>query len=122
MYIYISLWITVSIDINSLGTPPINTINRLTFQARLLHNQEGANADKGGFRKISSRAFFKTYRSVVFTSSWLWSNRAWKVNLLIGGVPRLSIVSTYTLNVYIVVTPAVWKINKLETKMSCEAF
>ena len=37
----------------SLGTPP-----RLTFQARLL-NQEGANAEKGGFRKISSRAFFR---------------------------------------------------------------
>ena len=38
----------------SLGTPP-----RLTFQARLLHNQEGANVEKGGFRKISSRAFFR---------------------------------------------------------------
>ena len=38
----------------SLGTPP-----RLTFQVRLLHNQEGANAEKGGFRKISSRAFFR---------------------------------------------------------------
>ena len=35
----------------SLGTPP-----RLTFQARLLHNQEGANAGKGGSRKILSRA------------------------------------------------------------------
>ena len=38
----------------SLGTHP-----RLIFQARLLHNQEGANAEKGGFRKISSRAFFR---------------------------------------------------------------
>ena len=38
----------------SLGTTP-----RLTFQARLLHNQEDANAEKGGFRKISSRAFFR---------------------------------------------------------------
>ena len=38
----------------SLGTPP-----RVTFQARLLHNQEGANAEKGGFRKTSSRAFFR---------------------------------------------------------------
>ena len=37
----------------SLGTLP-----RLTFQARLLHNQEGANAEKGGFQKISSRGFF----------------------------------------------------------------
>ena len=36
-----------------LGTPP-----RLTFQARLLHNQEGANAEKGGYRKVSSKAFF----------------------------------------------------------------
>ena len=41
-------------EYRSLGTPP-----RLTFQARLLHNQEGANAEKGGFRKISSRAFFR---------------------------------------------------------------
>ena len=38
----------------SLGTPP-----RLTFQARLLHNREGANAEEGGFRKISSRALFR---------------------------------------------------------------
>ena len=38
----------------SLGTPP-----RLTFKARLLHNQEGANVEMGGFRKISSRAFFR---------------------------------------------------------------
>ena len=38
----------------SLGTPP-----RLTFQTRLLHNQEGVNAEKGGFRKILSRAFFR---------------------------------------------------------------
>ena len=50
--------VPVHVDIyrkhRSLGTPP-----RLTFQARLLHNQEGANAEKGGFRKISSRAFFR---------------------------------------------------------------
>ena len=32
--------------INSLGTPP-----RLTFQARLLHNQEGANAEKAVFER-----------------------------------------------------------------------
>ena len=54
--------VTSSPGINSLGTPPINTINtinRLTFQARLLHNQEGANAEKDGYRKISSRAFFR---------------------------------------------------------------
>ena len=38
----------------SLATP-----SRLTFQARLLHNQESDNAEKGGFRKISSRAFFR---------------------------------------------------------------
>ena len=38
----------------SLGTHP-----RLTFQTRLLHNQEGVNAEKGGFRKTSSRAFFR---------------------------------------------------------------
>ena len=44
----------------SLGTPP-----RLTFQARLLHNQEGANnAEKGGFRKISSRAFLDVLAGV----------------------------------------------------------
>ena len=46
--------IAVSMGMNSLGTP-----SRLTFQARLLHNQEGANAEKGCFRKISSRAFFR---------------------------------------------------------------
>ena len=38
----------------SLGTPP-----RPTFQARLLHNQEGINAERGGFRKVASRAFFR---------------------------------------------------------------
>ena len=38
----------------SLDTPP-----RLTSQARLLHNLEGTNAEKGGSRKISSRAFFR---------------------------------------------------------------
>ena len=37
----------------SRGTPPT-----LTFQARLLHNEEGDNAEKGGFQKILSRAFF----------------------------------------------------------------
>ena len=48
----------------NLGTPP-----RLTFQARLLHNQEGANAEKGGFRTISSRAFFRHVLLVVEQSS-----------------------------------------------------
>ena len=37
----------------------LDTPRRLTFQARLLHNQEGPNVEKGGFRKISSRAFFR---------------------------------------------------------------
>ena len=38
----------------SLRTPPT-----LAFQAQLLHNQEGVIAEKGGFRKISSRAFLR---------------------------------------------------------------
>ena len=38
----------------SLGTPP-----KLTFQARLLNNQKRADGEKGSFRKISSRAFFR---------------------------------------------------------------
>ena len=70
----------------SLGTP-----TRLTFQARLLHNQEGDNAEKGGFPKRavferSRRQLFWAYGSM-FASFWLWSNRAWKVSL--GGMPRL---------------------------------
>ena len=41
--------------VSSLGTSP-----RLTFQARLLHNnQEGVSVEKNGFRKISSRVFFR---------------------------------------------------------------
>ena len=47
-------WLFKYLKYRSLGTPP-----RLTFQARLLHNQENANAEKSGFRKISSKAFFK---------------------------------------------------------------
>ena len=43
----------VTVSIGVLAPP-----SRPTFQARLLHNQEGANAEKGDFRKISSRAFF----------------------------------------------------------------
>ena len=61
----------------SLGTPP-----RRTFQARLLHNQEGANAEKGGFRKISSRAFFRrvsigVYIFLVVEQSILESQSRW---------------------------------------------
>ena len=47
----LNLVLTVSI---CLGTPP-----RLTFQARLLHNHVGANAENGSFRNILSRAFFR---------------------------------------------------------------
>ena len=60
----------------SLGTHP-----RLTFQAQLLHNQEGVNAEKGGFRKISSRAFFgRTGRCY---SSWYGIPRTLRHNLII---------------------------------------
>ena len=44
----------VSSEYRSLGAPP-----RLAFQARIFHNPEGVNAEKGGFRKISSRYFFR---------------------------------------------------------------
>ena len=44
--------ITVRIVINSLGTPP-----RLTFQARLLHNQKDVNIDQYVERKLSTRSF-----------------------------------------------------------------
>ena len=55
LYIHIYIYICSEYrKYRSLGTPPT-----LTFQARLLHNQEGANAEKGGFREISSRAFFR---------------------------------------------------------------
>ena len=65
----------------SLGTPP-----RLTSPARLLHNPRGYQRRKGRFSKDLVDSFLQTYRSV-FTSSWWWSNRAWKVSL--AGVPRL---------------------------------
>ena len=55
--VFVWLMNTVSIGINSLGTPP-----RLTFQARLLHNQEGANAKRAVFersrRELSSDVSF----------------------------------------------------------------
>ena len=71
----------------SLRTPP-----RLTFQARLLHNQEGANAEKGGFRKISSRAFFRRIGRCSHPLGY--SNRARKVSL--GGCAETPILTVET--------------------------
>ena len=64
---------TESRKCRSLGTPP----PRLTFQGAIApHNQKGAiSAEKGDFRKISSRTFFS------HRYSWLWSNRVWKVSV-----------------------------------------
>ena len=39
-------------DYRRLGTPP-----GLTFQARLLHNQEDVNTDRYVLRKLSTRSF-----------------------------------------------------------------
>ena len=80
---------TASIGMNILGTPP-----RLTFQARLLHNREGANAEKGGFRKIRRELSLDVQIGVhiflVVEQSSLKSQSINSINSL-GGVPRLLI-------------------------------
>ena len=71
----------------SLGPPP-----RLTFQARLLHNQEDVNTDRCVQSKLSTRSFEnRPFRHRHSLGSW--SNRAWKVSL--GGVPRLRYLTVF---------------------------